>query len=266
MVYINQKWLYSFKAAGLFRVIIKNIKIMKKSTIRRANDRGSGDYGWLKTRYSFSFSNYYNPENVHFGLLRVINDDFIEGGMGFGTHPHDNMEIITIPLEGELAHKDSMGNTSIIKHGEVQVMSAGSGITHSEFYANEDIPAKVFQIWIIPKTRDVEPRYGQEKIDLNKPKNNFLEIVTPNKDNRETWIHQNAWISLGYFDEGFSKDYELHKNGNGIYAMVIDGTFIINGEELSKRDAVEIEDTEKISIKATDKNSRIMLIEVPMHN
>ena len=237
---------------------------MENQIVQRADERGGGDYGWLKTRYSFSFSNYYNPDNIHFGALRVINDDIIAGGMGFGTHPHDNMEIITIPLEGDLAHKDSMGNASVINHGEVQVMSAGTGITHSEFNANEDKPTKILQIWIFPKKKNIEPRYGQMKIDIDKAKNNFLQIVSPNREEGDAWINQDAWISWAKFDKDFSKEYVVKKEGNGVYAFVIEGSFTVNDTELNNRDAIGVWDVDKLDIKATTENSRIMLIDVPM--
>ena len=237
---------------------------MAKTILQRAGERGGGDYGWLQTNYSFSFSNYYNPEKINFGALRVINDDVIAGGMGFGTHPHDNMEIITIPLEGDLAHKDSMGNASVINHGEVQIMSAGTGITHSEFNANEDIASKILQIWIFPNKRNVEPRYGQLTNDPQKTKNDFQEVVTPYKENEEGWIHQDAWISLANFDNGFSKEYAVHKDGNGVYAFVIEGSFTVNGTELNRRDTIGIWEVDKLEIKANSDNARIMLIDVPM--
>lgn len=237
---------------------------MENQIVKRADERGGGDYGWLKTRYSFSFSNYYNPDNIHFGALRVINDDIIAGGMGFGTHPHDNMEIITIPLEGDLAHKDSMGNASVINHGEVQVMSAGTGVTHSEFNANEDKSSKIFQIWIFPKKKNMEPRYGQIKIDLDKAKNYFLPVVTPNKEDGEAWINQDAWISWANFDKDFSKEYAVKKAGNGVYALVVEGSFEVNGTELKKRDAIGSWNIDKLDVKATGDNGTIMLIDVPM--
>lgn len=196
--------------------------------------------------------------------MRVINDDIIAGGMGFGTHPHDNMEIITIPLEGDLAHKDSMGNASVINHGEVQVMSAGTGITHSEFNANEDKPTKILQIWIFPKKKNIEPRYGQMKIDIDKAKNNFLQIVSPNREEGDAWINQDAWISWAKFDKDFSKEYVVKKEGNGVYAFVIEGSFTVNDTELNNRDAIGVWDVDKLDIKATTENSRIMLIDVPM--
>lgn len=237
---------------------------MIQTILHKANQRGSGDFGWLKTRYSFSFANYYNPERVHFGALRVINDDVIAGGMGFGTHPHDNMEIITIPLEGDLAHKDSMGNTSVIKHGEIQVMSAGSGITHSEFNANEDIPAKILQIWVFPNKKNVEPRYDQTEIDLNKMHNHFLQLVSPNPDDAGVWIHQDAWFSIGCFDKNVEKEYVLKKKESGVYAFIVEGSFSINGIELNDRDALGIWNTEKFVVSSLTGKAKILLMEVPM--
>ena len=193
-----------------------------KTTIHTANSRGHADHGWLNAYHSFSFASWYNPERVQFGALRVLNDDTVAAGMGFGTHPHDNMEIITIPLEGDLAHKDSMGNTAIIKTGDVQVMSAGTGIQHSEFNPNANLQTKLFQIWLFPKYRNVEPRYQQLTLDQSLQKNNFAQILSPNSDDAGVWIHQDAWFYLSDFDNGFSKKLSLKKEGNGFYIMNIE--------------------------------------------
>lgn len=234
-----------------------------KTTIHKSNTRGYADHGWLKATHSFSFANYYNPDRVHFGVLRVLNDDIIAGGEGFGTHPHDNMEIITIPLSGALEHKDSMGNHGVINSGDVQVMSAGTGIYHSEFNANSDIDANILQIWIFTKIKNVTPRYDQITLDKEKLKNNFLQIVSPDKDDDGTWIYQDAWFYLGEFEEKKSVKYELKNKTNGAYIFVIEGNAVIEGIKLEKRDAIGISDTGKIEITAEAK-SKILLMDIPM--
>ena len=236
---------------------------MKKSVIHRANTRGNANHGWLNAYHSFSFASWYNAERVQFGALRVLNDDTIAAGMGFGTHPHDNMEIITIPLEGDLAHKDSMGNTSTIKTGDIQVMSAGTGIQHSEFNPNKEQQTKLFQIWLFPKTRDVEPRYQQITLNKSLQKNNFAQILSPNEKDAGVWIHQDAWFYLSDFDENFSKTLSLQKEGNGFYIMNMEGEIQINGEVLGKRDAIGIWDTSELEIKANT-SAKFLVMEIPM--
>jgi redox-sensitive bicupin YhaK (pirin superfamily) len=231
--------------------------------IHKAASRGTADYGWLKTNYSFSFSSWYNPERIHFGALRVLNDDFIAGGMGFGKHPHDNMEIITIPMSGQLEHKDSMGNTGIISKGEVQVMSAGSGIEHSEYNHNTEEPVTLFQLWIFSNKKNVTPRYDQQKFDFDSLKNNFLTIVSPMGFAEGLNIHQNAWIHLGKLEKDNSINYTLKDKNNGVYVLVIEGEIIIDNNTLSRRDAAGISETEKIEITASH-NAEILLIEVPV--
>ncbi|MEN9489021.1 MAG: hypothetical protein RL494_1286, partial [Bacteroidota bacterium] len=200
---------------------------------------------------------------VQFGTLRVLNDDTVAAGMGFGTHPHDNMEIITIPLEGDLAHKDSMGNAATIKTGDVQVMSAGTGIQHSEFNPNHDQHTKLFQIWLFPRVRNVEPRYQQITLDVMKKKNNFAQILSPNSDDEGVWIHQDAWFYLADFDAAFSKTYELKKEGNGMYIFVISGTITVDGQELETRDGLGIIDFGTLEIKATTE-AKFLMMEIPM--
>lgn len=236
---------------------------MKNTIIHKANTRGFADHGWLKTHHTFSFANYYDNERVHFGMLRVLNDDWIEGGMGFGTHPHDNMEIITIPLSGALAHKDSMGNSSVIEHGEVQVMSAGTGITHSEFNAHETEPVSLLQIWLFPNQKEVKPRYDQMKLDLSMRKNKFQQIVSPNPDDEGVWIHQNAWFHLADMDQNLNLEYSLKNMDNGVYAFVIKGSVNINGEPLLERDGMGIWNVAKLDIKANS-DAEVLLMEVPM--
>ena len=236
---------------------------MENFILHKANSRGHADHGWLNAYHSFSFASWYNPERIQFGMLRVLNDDTVAAGMGFGTHPHDNMEIITIPLEGDLAHKDSMGNSSTIKTGDVQVMSAGTGIQHSEFNPNADLQTKLFQIWLFPKYRNVEPRYQQITLDVAKQKNSFAQILSPNPDDEGVWIHQDAWFYLSDFEANFSKTLALQKEDNGFYIMNIEGEIEVNGEKLEKRDAIGIWETNEIEIKANS-DSRFLIMEIPM--
>jgi redox-sensitive bicupin YhaK (pirin superfamily) len=236
---------------------------MANTVLHKASSRGHADHGWLNAYHSFSFASWYNPERIQFGMLRVLNDDTVAAGMGFGTHPHDNMEIITIPLEGDLAHKDSMGNSSTIKTGDVQVMSAGTGIQHSEFNPNADLQTKLFQIWLFPKYRNVEPRYQQITLDIAKQKNNFAQILSPNPEDEGVWIHQDAWFYLSDFEANFTKTLTLQKEGNGFYIMSIEGEILVNGEKLEKRDAIGIWETNEIEIKANS-DSRFLIMEIPM--
>jgi redox-sensitive bicupin YhaK (pirin superfamily) len=194
---------------------------MTKSILHKADTRGDADHGWLHSRHTFSFADYYDPERVHFGMLRVLNDDIVKAGMGFGTHPHDNMEIISIPLEGDLEHKDSMGNVSVIKHGDVQVMSAGTGITHSEYNRNKDRLVKFLQIWVFPNREKVKPRYDQITLNIADRHNKFQQILSPDPEDEGVWIYQNAWFHLGQFDKGFNADYNIKAKGNGVYALRI---------------------------------------------
>ena len=238
---------------------------MINTVLHKATSRGHANHGWLNAYHSFSFASWYNPERVQFGMLRVLNDDTVAAGMGFGEHPHDNMEIITIPLEGDLAHKDSMGNAETIKTGDVQVMSAGTGIRHSEFNPNADLHTKLFQIWLFPKFRNVEPRYQQITLDQSLQKNNFAQILSPNADDEGVWIHQDAWFYLSDFDKDFSKKLTLKKEGNGFYIMNIEGEIEVNGEKLEKRDAIGIWETSEIEVKASV-NSKFLVMEIPMEN
>lgn len=236
---------------------------MKNTVIHRSDTRGHANHGWLDTYHTFSFANYYDPERVHFGALRVLNDDTVEAGMGFGKHPHDNMEIITIPLEGDLEHKDSMGNSSVIRYGDVQVMSAGTGILHSEFNANRDKLVKLLQIWVFPNEKNVKPRYDQITLNADDRKNKFQQILSPDPDDEGVWIHQDAWFYLGSFEKGRTADYKLRKSGNGVYIFVIKGDATINGQSLNSRDGMGIQDIENIQMTA-DSDSEILLMEIPM--
>jgi redox-sensitive bicupin YhaK (pirin superfamily) len=236
---------------------------MENTVLHKADTRGHADHGWLNAYHSFSFASWYNPDRVQFGTLRVLNDDTIAAGMGFGTHPHDNMEIITIPLEGDLAHKDSMGNTEVIKNGDVQVMSAGTGIQHSEFNPNEDQRTKLLQIWVFPKVRNVEPRYQQITLNPEDRNNKLQQILSPNAEDAGVWIHQDAWFHLGKFDKDTATTYELKKEGNGVYVFILSGTVTINGQELETRDGFGIWDTATLDIKANTA-AEFLLMEIPM--
>ncbi|MEM6264190.1 MAG: pirin family protein [Bacteroidota bacterium] len=241
----------------------QEVKTMK-TVLHKANTRGHADHGWLNSHHSFSFANYYNPERMHFGVLRVLNDDVVAEGRGFGTHPHDNMEIISIPLEGDLEHKDSMGNNAVIRQGDVQVMSAGTGIFHSEYNKNADKQVKFLQIWMFPNKKNVEPRYDQITLDTGKMDNNFQQILSPNPQDDGVWVHQNAWFNLGQLEAGTETSYDIKSAQNGVYAFVIDGDVTINGQSLNKRDGFGVWDTDTLTIKA-DSNARVLLMDVPMN-
>lgn len=232
--------------------------------IHTSDSRGYANHGWLESRFTFSFAGYYNPERMHFGALRVLNDDIIAGGSGFGMHPHDNMEIISIPIEGALEHKDTMGNTAVIKDTEVQVMSAGTGVYHSEYNALKDKKAKFLQIWVFPKVKNVAPRYGQMNFDAKGRKNNFQLIVSPDKKTTQhLWIHQDAWFHLYDPDKGVEKTYELKGENTGVYIFILDGKVEINKEILNRRDGCGIHSVKNFQINALE-NSKLLLMEVPM--
>ena len=235
---------------------------MMKKVFHAANSRGHADHGWLNAKHSFSFASWHNPERIHFGMLRVLNDDIVAGGMGFGKHPHDNMEIITIPLAGSIQHEDSMGFSEVIHAGEVQVLSAGTGIYHSEYNPSPDQELNLFQIWIFPKQKQVEPRYAQRKYELNE--GTFTELVGPEESGISTWIHQDAWLSMGAFKAGSSQEYQLKKQGNGIYLMLVEGQIKIGDQLLTQRDAIGISQTNQIQIEI-EANAKILVIEVPMN-
>ena len=236
---------------------------MAQTVLHKANTRGVADHGWLKSYQSFSFAGYYNPDRINFGALRVLNDDIVTGGMGFGEHPHDNMEIISIPLEGELQHKDSMGNVATIKAGEIQVMSAGTGIYHSEYNSDPNKPAKFLQIWLFPNQKDVKPRYDQILLDNNNKRNEFIQILSPNADDAGVWIYQNAWFNLGRFDQNISQSYALHQKGNGVYIFVLKGKIQVSGQVLEVRDGLGIWETDSIEVKAIA-DAEFLMMEVPM--
>lgn len=234
-----------------------------KTVYHKADTRGHANHGWLNSYHTFSFAGYQNQERMNFGVLRVLNDDTVSQGMGFGTHPHRDMEIISIPLEGDLEHKDSMGTTAVIKKGEIQVMSAGTGVQHSEYNKNKEEPVKFLQIWVFPREIGVEPRYDQQNIKSEEKINDFQQILSPDKNDEGVWIHQDAWFSLANFKNGNSKDYPLHKNGNGVYAFVLSGTAKIGDQILNSRDGLGIWDTQRFSVEALE-DAEILLMEVPM--
>ena len=236
---------------------------MTNSVLHKAESRGYANHGWLVSRHTFSFANYYNPDRMHFGALRVLNDDTVEAGKGFGTHPHDNMEIISIPLKGDLEHKDSMENVSVIRHGDVQVMSAGSGIFHSEFNKNPDQEVKFLQIWILPNKKNVTPRYGQITLNLEDRQDKLQQIISPDVDAEGIWIYQNAWFHIGKFRKGLHSDYKIKAKGNGVYSFVLSGDLTINNQQLNSRDGFGIWDTDILSL-SSDTDSEFLLMEVPM--
>ncbi|UXP34183.1 pirin family protein [Reichenbachiella agarivorans] len=235
-----------------------------KTIYHPANSRGHANHGWLNSHHSFSFASYYNPDRMNFGALRVLNDDKVAAGRGFGSHPHDNMEIISIPLSGELEHQDNIGNKAVIKAGDVQVMSAGTGVVHSEYNRMQDKEVKFLQIWVIPNKRNVTPRYDQITLDKEVKPNSMQQILSPNPDDKGVWIHQDAWFHLAQIETGKRVNYTLKKkDSNGVYVLVLDGSVHINGQELNTRDALGIWEAESFEITASN-DARILLMEVPM--
>ena len=234
-----------------------------KTVFHKANSRGHANHGWLDSHHSFSFANYHNPERMNFGVLRVLNDDQVAAGNGFGKHPHDNMEIISIPLEGDLEHKDDMGNETIIREGDIQVMSAGTGVFHSEYNKNENKDVKFLQIWLFPNKRNVTPRYDQISIKGQTKKNQLNQILSPNKNDEGVWIHQDDWFHIGNFDKNKTETYQLKKTGNGIYLFVIEGNITVDNQKLERRDGFGLWDIDQISINA-EANSKLLIMEVPM--
>jgi len=239
-------------------------KLENHSVLHKASTRGHADHGWLVSNHTFSFANYHNPERMHFGVLRVLNDDTVAEGRGFGRHPHDNMEIISIPLEGDLEHEDSMGNKAIIRKGDIQVMSAGTGIMHSEYNKNTDQPVKFLQIWVYPNQRNVSPRYDQITLDIKQRQNKFQQILSPNPNDEGVWVHQDAWFSMGHFDKGIETTYQIKQAGNGIYIFVIKGSVTVEGQELETRDGFGIWDVSEISLKSTSADTEILLMDLSM--
>jgi redox-sensitive bicupin YhaK (pirin superfamily) len=236
---------------------------MANTILHKAETRGHANHGWLNSYHSFSFGSYYNPERMNFGALRVLNDDTVDAGMGFGKHPHDNMEIISIPLEGDLEHKDSMNNVAVIKNGDIQAMSAGTGIYHSEYNNDRDKRVKFLQIWVYPDKKNVEPRYDQITLNLEDRHNKLQQILSPNPDDEGVWIHQNAWFHLGKFDKGISTEYKIKGDGNGVYVFVLSGDVKIDEQSLNTRDGYGIWNTDKFTITA-ETDAEFLLMEVPI--
>ncbi len=240
----------------------QEIKTMK-SILHKANTRGNANHGWLNSKHTFSFANYYNPERMHFGVLRVLNDDIVAGGMGFGKHPHDNMEIISIPLSGDLEHQDNMGNTSVIKENDVQVMSAGTGVYHSEYNKNKEKEVNFLQIWIFPNKKNVQPRYDQIAFKPEDRINKWQQVLSPNENNEGVWIHQDAWFNRSTLTENKSLNYKINKPGNGVYIFVLDGEVSVNGQDLEKKDGFGVWETEAFTF-ATKQGAELLVMEVPM--
>lgn len=236
---------------------------MANTVFHKAESRGDANHGWLHSRHTFSFANYHDPERVHFGALRVLNDDFVAPGMGFGTHPHNNMEIISIPLEGDLEHKDSIGNRAVIRNGDVQIMSAGSGVSHSEYNKNNDKPVKFLQIWVFPNQKNVAPRYDQITLNKTDRKNAFQQIISPDVNDEGMWMHQNAWFHLADFDKGTEKAYRFKAKDNGLYIFNLKGNIQVDGQEMNTRDGLGIWGTDSVTISAGS-DAEFLLIEVPM--
>lgn len=234
-----------------------------KTIFHPANSRGHANHGWLDSHHTFSFAGYQDPNRMSFGVLRVLNDDIVKGGMGFGAHPHRDMEIISIPLEGALEHQDSTGVKGVIQKGEIQVMSAGTGVQHSEYNHNKDQDVKFLQIWVFPREVGVAPRAEQTSIQDGEKRNDFQQIVSPNPNEEGVWIHQDAWFHLAKFDKGFPKEYSLKKEGNGVYVFVLNGSAKIGDQVLNSRDGFGVWDTNSFTLEATD-NTEILLMEVPM--
>ena len=235
-----------------------------KTILQRASERGSADHGWLKPNFYFSFANYYNPEKVHFGLLRVLNDDFIAGGGKFHSHPHDNMEIVTIPLSGAVHHKDNTGGEGIIQAGDVQIMSAGSGVVHSEANASADEELNLFQIWVFPKEKNIKPRYDQRTFDVSERENKWQVVVSPREEDNGLWINQEARFSLVKLQAGNTLEYKNAFKGNGVYLVNVSGNVKAGGTTLEKRDALGIYDIDSFSVTANE-DSELLAIEVPMN-
>jgi len=234
-----------------------------KRSVHPASERGHFDHGWLMTWHSFSFASWYNPSKMGFGALRVLNDDIISPGKGFGMHPHNDMEIFTIPLEGSLEHRDNMGNGEVISPGEIQVMTAGTGIYHSEFNPSSEIPVSLLQIWIHPRQTGLKPGYDQRRFDLANMYNRLQTVISPDAGEDTLHLNQDAWVSLGYFNQSGKLQYTLHKEGQGVYTFIIEGTAGIDDIVLKRRDGAGFSETDSIAL-TVGTDSRILLIEVPM--
>lgn len=232
--------------------------------LHKADTRGYANHGWLQSFHSFSFANYYNPNRMHFGALRVLNDDCVAGGKGFGQHPHDNMEIVSIVLKGALEHQDSMGTKAIIAVGDVQVMSAGTGVVHSEYNHSTTDEVQFLQIWLFPNQRNATPRYGQTTTNLQATPNSWVQVVSPNPNDAGVWIHQNAWFFMAHFENLQETVHHIKTAGNGVYVFVIAGQATVAGTVLEHRDAIGIWDCHQINIATTKPNTQLLLLDVPM--
>lgn len=252
------------ETVGFNHIQNTNSKIMENIVLHKADTRGNANHGWLQSFHTFSFANYFNPERTNFGVLRVLNDDTVSGGMGFGKHPHQDMEIISIPLEGDLEHQDSMGNKTVIRKGDIQIMSAGTGVQHSEYNKNENEQVKFLQIWVIPNKKGVTPRYDQITLNEEDRHNKLQQILSPDANDAGVWIHQDAWFHLGKFDAGFSTEYNFKKEGNGLYVFVLNGDVTVEGQALNQRDGLGIWNKDNVTITASS-NAEFLLMEVPMH-
>lgn len=237
---------------------------MANTIFHPAATRGHANHGWLDSYHTFSFGSYYNPERIQFGALRVLNDDTVSGGRGFGSHPHDNMEIISIPLEGDLEHEDNLGNVAVIRKGDVQIISAGTGVFHGEKNKNDNEQVQFLQIWLFPNKLNGPPRYDQVSLNIDDRYNNFQQILSPNPDDSGVWVQQDAWFSLGKFDLGFQTNYQIKKTGNGVYAFVIAGEVTINGQVLNRRDGFGIWNIDQLDFTANSAGAEVLLMDIPM--
>ncbi len=234
-----------------------------KTILHKADTRGHANHGWLNSFHSFSFANYYNPDRMNFGVLRVLNDDTVAAGQGFGVHPHNNMEIVSIPLEGDLEHRDSMGNKAVIKSGDVQVMSAGTGITHSEYNYSAEKPVKFLQIWLLPERQNVSPRYDQITLNEEQLQNTFYQVLSPHEGDQGVWVHQRAWFHIGHLQKDVAQAYAFKEEANGLYVFVLEGSVEVAGHALGRRDGLGIWETAELTFKALE-NTKLLLMEVPM--
>jgi len=235
-----------------------------KTVHHPAHTRGHANHGWLNAHHTFSFAGYHDHKRMQFGALRVLNDDEIAAARGFASHPHNNMEIISIPLEGDLEHKDNMGNKTVIREGDIQVMSAGTGVVHSEKNHNTDREVKLLQIWLFPNKRNVEPRYDQISMDAEQEHNQWNRVLTPEPTDGAVWIHQDAYFSIGRFDADKETTYVFNKPGHGVYLFVLEGSATVDGQELSRRDGLGVTDTKGFTVAAGPQGARILAMEVPM--
>lgn len=241
-----------------------NTQSSPKIVIHRENTRGAADHGWLKAKHSFSFGSWHNPERMGFGLLRVINDDVIAPAMGFATHPHRNMEIVTIPLRGALRHKDSEGHEAVIEHGEVQMMSAGTGVFHSEYNASEEQDINLLQIWIMPENLDIPPRYDQKRFEISERQNQWQKLVSPlDKNEPGIKVNQQTRFSIVDLEADNGINYQSHDPSFGTYFFVIEGSITLAQAELTRRDAAGVQEFDSIELKAK-LPSTVLAIEIPM--